>query len=101
MGGDSRWLQCPVLQQFRPPVLLKKVALKPCGVTTQKWPRKPCGVTTEKWQFVQGPGGLEAYYDSLFHELSHFTELRLGRESSSVASELRAEIAAPSMTAQL
>lgn len=54
-----------------------------------------------KEQFVQGPGGLEAYYDSLFHELAHFSEPRLGWEGPSDIRELRAEIAAPFLTAQI
>jgi antirestriction protein ArdC len=61
----------------------------------------------EKWRFVEGPGGISAYYDSLFHELAgHWTEFRLewSRLQMSldpVVNELRAEIAAPFMTAQL
>ncbi len=63
-------------------------------------------VLPERWQFIEGPGGLEAYYDSLLHELAHWTEPRLewSRLEFSVdpvVNELRAEIAAPFMTAQL
>ena len=58
-------------------------------------------VFPEKWQFEQGPGGLVAYYDSLFHELAHHTEPRLGWDGPSIVRELRSEIAAPFMTAQL
>lgn len=55
------------------------------------------------WQFVEGPGGINAYYDSLFHELAgHFTETRLGWDCpNSCVNELRAEIAAPFTTARL
>lgn len=56
----------------------------------------------ERWQFEQGPGGIVAFWDSLFHELAgHWTEPRLGWEGTSIVRELRAEIAAPFMTAQL
>ena len=55
-----------------------------------------------KWQFVEGPGGINAYYDSLFHELSgHWTETRLGWSAIPLVNEMRAEIAAPFTTAQL
>jgi antirestriction protein ArdC len=52
-------------------------------------------------QFIHGPGGLPGYYDSLFHELVHYTEPRLGWDGPNDVRELRAEIAAPFMTAQL
>ena len=54
-----------------------------------------------KEQFMNGPGGLPGYYDSLFHELVHMTEPRLGWNGPAHIRELRAEIAAPFMTAQL
>lgn len=54
-----------------------------------------------KEQFLTGPGGLPAYYDSLFHELAHYTEPRLGWDGPSVIRELRAEITAPFMASQL
>jgi antirestriction protein ArdC len=52
-------------------------------------------------QFIYGPGGLPGYYDSLFHELVHFSEPRLGWDGPADIRELRAEIAAPSLTARL
>jgi antirestriction protein ArdC len=55
----------------------------------------------EKWQFIEGPGGIIAFWDSLFHELVHATEPRLEWSASPVVNEMRAEIAAPFMTAQL
>ena len=60
-------------------------------------------VFPEKWQFERGPGGLEAYYDSLFHELAgHWTEPRLSWTCwDNSVRELRSEIAAPFLTAQL
>lgn len=58
-------------------------------------------VFPEKWQFEQGPGGLVAYYDSLFHELAHHTEPRLRWDGPSIVRELRSEIAAPFMASQL
>lgn len=54
-----------------------------------------------KEQFVQGPGGLVGYYDSLFHELVHFSQPRLDWQGPSEIRELHCEIAAPFMTAQL
>lgn len=56
----------------------------------------------ERWQFEQGPGGIVAFWDSLFHEVAgHWTEPRLGWDGPSIVRELRAEIAAPFMAAQL
>jgi antirestriction protein ArdC len=52
-------------------------------------------------QFLAGPGGLPGYYDSLFHELAHFSEPRLGWEGTPDLREFRAEIAAPFMASQL
>jgi antirestriction protein ArdC len=52
-------------------------------------------------QFEQGAGGLPGYYDSLFHELVHRTEPRLGWRGNPALRELRAEIAAPFLAAQL
>lgn len=61
-----------------------------------------CIIFPHKWQFVEGPGGIEAYYDSLFHELAgHWTETRLGWSACPIVNELRAEIAAPFATTQL
>lgn len=54
-----------------------------------------------KEQFVNGPGGLPAYYDSLFHELAHHTEPRIGWHGPSCIREWRAEIAAPFLASQL
>ena len=54
-----------------------------------------------KEQFLNGPGGLPGYFDSLLHELAHFSEPRLGWHGTSIVRELRAEIAAPFLTAQL
>jgi len=54
-----------------------------------------------KEQFIHGPGGLPAYYDSLCHELVHFSEPRLGWDGPDDIRELRAEIAAPFITSQL
>lgn len=44
---------------------------------------------------------LSAYYDSLFHELSHYSEPRLDWNGSSIIREWRAEIAAPFLASQL
>lgn len=56
----------------------------------------------EKWQFEKGPGGVVAFWDSLFHEVcGHWTETRLGFEAPSIVCELRAEMAAPMLASQL
>lgn len=55
----------------------------------------------ERWQFEQGPGGIVAFWDSLFHEVAHWTEPRLCFDGPSHIRELRAEIAAPFLTSQL
>jgi antirestriction protein ArdC len=52
-------------------------------------------------QFELGAGGLPGYYDSIFHELMHWTEPRLSWRSSPVVCELRAEIGAPFLASQL
>lgn len=53
-------------------------------------------------QFLTGPGGLRGYYDSLFHELVHYSEPRLGWDcSDNCVRELRSEIAAPFLASQL
>jgi antirestriction protein ArdC len=54
-----------------------------------------------KEQFVQGAGGLAGYYNSLFHELMHWTEPRLGWEGDERERELRAEIGADFLTTEL
>lgn len=55
-----------------------------------------------KGQFIFGPGGLIAYFDSLLHEMAHYSEPRLGWDcSDECVRELRAEITAPFLTAQL
>jgi antirestriction protein ArdC len=43
-------------------------------------------------QFVIGAGGLPGYYYSLFHELMHWSEIRLGYEADYASCELRSEI---------
>ena len=53
-------------------------------------------------QFVHGSGGLVAYYDSLLHELAHYSEPRLGWDcSDNCVRELRAEMTAPFLASQL
>jgi antirestriction protein ArdC len=52
-------------------------------------------------QFELGAGGLSGYYDSIFHELMHWTEPRLSWRSSPAICELRAEIGAPFLESQL
>lgn len=45
-----------------------------------------------KEAFVQGKGGLPAYYESLAHELLHWSEVRLGFSADYATCELRAEM---------
>lgn len=52
-----------------------------------------------KEQFEDGPGGLEGYYDTVFHELAHWSECRLGWTGSYALGELRAELSATYLTA--
>jgi antirestriction protein ArdC len=54
-----------------------------------------------KEQFEEGPGGLAGYYNSIFHELAHWTETRLLWSGSEEEKELRAEIAADFLTTTL
>ncbi len=56
-----------------------------------------------KEQFVNGKGGINAYYYSLFHELAHFTEPRLQWDAveRDKTCELRAEMVASYLTAKL
>jgi antirestriction protein ArdC len=52
-------------------------------------------------QFERGPGGIAGYYNTLFHELAHFTEPRLRWFGNAVVRELRAEITADFLTSEL
>jgi antirestriction protein ArdC len=54
-----------------------------------------------KEQFQQGPGGLTGYYDSLFHELMHASEPRLGWKADYATNELRAELGACLLASRL
>lgn len=54
-----------------------------------------------KEQFVNGPGGLPAYYNSLFHELIHWVESRLKFDAGVVGNELRAEVGADYLCTEL
>ena len=45
-------------------------------------------------QFAAGPYGVNAFYDSLFHELGHWTESRTGWDGDDALCELRSEITA-------
>lgn len=68
---------------------------------TYHFPPKDYIVFPFREQFIDGPGGLIAYYDSLLHELAHYTEPRLGWDGPVEIRELRAEITAPFLTSQL
>jgi antirestriction protein ArdC len=52
-------------------------------------------------QFLNGPGGLPAFYNSLLHELVHWTEPRLGWNGDVRERELRAEVGADFLTTEL
>jgi antirestriction protein ArdC len=52
-------------------------------------------------RFVQGPGGIGAFYHTVFHELTHWTEVRLGWRGKGDVRELRAEIAAEFLAMEL
>jgi antirestriction protein ArdC len=54
-----------------------------------------------KHQFETGPGGLEGYYDTLCHEVIHWSEVRLGWTGSYDLGELRAEMGAAYLTAAI
>lgn len=55
-----------------------------------------------KEAFTNGPGGLPAYYNSLFHELvGHWTEPRLAVDFGPAGNELRAEICADYLCTEL
>jgi antirestriction protein ArdC len=54
-----------------------------------------------KEQFVYGPGGLPAYYHSLFHELAHWSETRMNWTGTLEVRELRADIVADYICTEL
>lgn len=54
-----------------------------------------------KSQFENGPGGLAGYYDTAFHELGHWSEHRLKWTGSYALGELRAEMAACFLSAEI
>ena len=58
-------------------------------------------VFPSKDQFLRGPGGLPGYYNSLFHEILHWTETRLKWTGTSPERELRAEIGADYICTEL
>jgi len=54
-----------------------------------------------KSQFEQGLGGMAEFYSTAFHELAHWSEVRLGWTGSYALGELRAEMAAVFMSAEI
>jgi antirestriction protein ArdC len=54
-----------------------------------------------KEHFERGPGGVPFFYNVLFHELAHFSEVRLGWYGPPEVKELRSEIAADFLTTEL
>jgi antirestriction protein ArdC len=54
-----------------------------------------------KEQFLGGPGGLECFYDTAFHELFHWSESRLGWIGGEAEGELRAEMGAGFLVTEL
>lgn len=65
------------------------------------YPPKDLIVFPCKQQFVEGAGGLNGYYYSLFHELMHWTESRTNWSNSLELMELRAEIGASYLSNEL
>jgi len=56
-------------------------------------------VVPPKLQFELGAGKMPGYYDTIMHELTHWTEHRLGWTGSYALGELRAELGATYLTA--
>lgn len=54
-----------------------------------------------KFDFILGLGGLRSWYDTIFHELCHWSEVRLGWDSGYSRNELRAEMGAALLSATL
>lgn len=54
-----------------------------------------------KCYFLAGIGGLMGYYDTAFHELCHWSEPRLGWKGSYAVNELRAEVGAAYLSAEI
>lgn len=54
-----------------------------------------------KFNFIIGKGGLGGYYDTMFHELCHWTEPRLGWVGEYALNELRAEMGAAFLSAEI
>jgi antirestriction protein ArdC len=58
-------------------------------------------VLPPKEQFASGPFGMEGYYGTVFHELMHMSESRLGWTGSYALGELRGELGATYMAAEI
>jgi len=58
-------------------------------------------VLPTKEQFAQGPFGMGGYYGTAFHELMHMSESRLGWEGNYALGELRAELGATYLAAEI
>jgi antirestriction protein ArdC len=80
-GADIRHVPGDTVAYFRPPLDYIVLPLKA--------------------QFEDGPGGLPGYYATACHELAHWSEHRLGWTGSYALGELRAEIAACYLTAEI
>jgi len=58
-------------------------------------------VVPPKGQFVDGPFGMAGYYGTVFHELLHLSEHRLGWTGTYALGELRAELGATYLAAEV
>jgi len=58
-------------------------------------------VLPPKQQFVDGPFGVDGYYGTAFHELMHMSEHRLGWSGAYALNELRAELGAAYLAAEV
>jgi len=67
------------------------------------YPPKDCITLPTKACFLEGLGGLPGYYESLAHELMHWSELRLGYDTDAEEAirELRADIGAAMLVEEL
>jgi antirestriction protein ArdC len=58
-------------------------------------------IVPPKQQFVDGPFGMAGYYDTVFHELMHMSQHRLGWTGSYALGELRAELGSCYLAAEV
>jgi antirestriction protein ArdC len=79
-----------------------KVVYNDIGEAWYYYPPHDYITLPEKHYFEEGLGGLPGFYDSLAHELTHWSESRLGFDSyNETARELRAEMGASFLMEEL